>query len=281
MGETSSTDREIGAVVHPTDLTEPSDVAFAHALKIALAGQAKFYILHNQSPMPDHVEWSAFPGVREMLTDWKLLEAESSRADVAKQLGIHVAKVEVHGRDTATGVVHFLEGHDSDLLVLATHGREGLSRWLHGSVAEPIARQANVNALFVREGSRGFVDPKDGEIHLRRILIPIDHKPWPEAAIKAAKQLSRLLRSDVSIRLLHVGDYADMPVLSGLPDGAELSVKDGNVVDEILDAARDWDADLIAMSTAGHQGFLDALRGSTSERVLRQAPCPVLVVPTA
>lgn len=54
----------------------------------------------------------------------------------------------------------------------------------------------------------------------------------------------------------------------------------GNVVNEILGAARDWDADLIAMSTAGHQGFLDALRGSTSERVLRQAPCPVLVVPT-
>ena len=44
---------------------------------------------------------------------------------------------------------------------------------------------------------------------------------------------------------------------------------------------RDWDADLIAMTTAGHQGFLDALRGSTSERVLRHAPCPVLVVPTA
>jgi len=280
MSYTSSTDKDIGAVVHPTDLKAPNDVAFVHALKIALARQAKFYILHNQSPMPDHVEWSAFPGVREMLTDWKLLESESTRADVAKKLGIHVAKVEVHGRDTAKDIVHFLESHDSDLLVLATHGREGLSRWLHGSVAEPIARQANVNALFMREGSRGFVDPKNGNIHLRRILIPIDHKPRPEAAVNAAKQLSRWLHSDTDIRLLHVGDYANMPVLSHLPSGSELSVKDGNVVDEILDAAGDWNADLIAMSTAGHQGFLDALRGSTSERVLRQAPCPVLVVPT-
>jgi len=280
MSETSSTDEEIRSVMHPTDLEAPNDVAFAHALKIALAGQAKFYILYNQSPMPDHVDWSAFPGVRKMLIDWRLLDADSSRADVAKLLGIHVAKVEVHGRDTATGIVRFLESHDSDLLVLATHGREGLPRWLHGAVAEPIARQANVNTLFVREGCRGFVDLKDGELHLRRILIPIDHKPRPEAAIKAAKQLSRLLRSDIDIRLLHVGDYSDMPVLSSIPSGAELAVKSGNVVDEILYEACDWDADLIAMSTAGHQGFFDALRGSTSERVLRQSPCPVLVVPT-
>jgi nucleotide-binding universal stress UspA family protein len=38
-------------------------------------------------------------------------------------------------------------------------------------------------------------------------------------------------------------------------------------------------ANLIAMPTAGHHGFLDAVRGSTTERVLRHAPCPVLAVP--
>ena len=37
-------------------------------------------------------------------------------------------------------------------------------------------------------------------------------------------------------------------------------------------------ADLIGMATAGHHGFLDALRGSTTERVIRQAPCPVLTI---
>lgn len=70
-----------------------------------------------------------------------------------------------------------------------------------------------------------------------------------------------------------------MPAVRNLPDSVEQSVKEGDVVDEILTAAGDGEADLIAMSTSGHQGFLDALRGSTSERILRQAPCPVLVVP--
>jgi nucleotide-binding universal stress UspA family protein len=46
-----------------------------------------------------------------------------------------------------------------------------------------------------------------------------------------------------------------------------------------LAAAAVCQADLIAMATAGHQRYLHASRGSTTERVLRYVPCPVLAVP--
>jgi nucleotide-binding universal stress UspA family protein len=45
--------------------------------------------------------------------------------------------------------------------------------------------------------------------------------------------------------------------------------------------AYEFDCDLIAMPTMGHQHILDAVRGSTTERVLRQAPCPVLAISAA
>jgi len=45
-------------------------------------------------------------------------------------------------------------------------------------------------------------------------------------------------------------------------------------------AMREWAPDLVAMTTEGRHGFMDALRGSTTERVLRTAPCPVLAVST-
>jgi len=48
------------------------------------------------------------------------------------------------------------------------------------------------------------------------------------------------------------------------------------VEESILQVAADREADLIVMTTKGHEGFLDALRGNTTERVLRQARCPVL-----
>lgn len=55
----------------------------------------------------------------------------------------------------------------------------------------------------------------------------------------------------------------------------------GDAVDRILKEDADWLPDLIVMATQGHMDFLDALRGSTTERVLRGAHCPVLAVPCA
>ena len=53
----------------------------------------------------------------------------------------------------------------------------------------------------------------------------------------------------------------------------------GDVVDTILAVAGDCAADLIVMTTAGRHGFLDALLGSTTERVLRSGTYPLLAIP--
>jgi len=59
----------------------------------------------------------------------------------------------------------------------------------------------------------------------------------------------------------------------------DMIVKRGDVVDEILKAESDWHPDFMVLATQGHLDFLDALRGSTTERVLRGAHCPVLAIP--
>ncbi len=51
------------------------------------------------------------------------------------------------------------------------------------------------------------------------------------------------------------------------------------MVDEIVKLAKERSVDLIMMSTAGREGFLDALRGSITQRVLRLSECPLLAVP--
>jgi nucleotide-binding universal stress UspA family protein len=57
-------------------------------------------------------------------------------------------------------------------------------------------------------------------------------------------------------------------------------LRSGNVVSSTVDAAIELDTDMIVMPTAGHRGLLDTLRGSTTERVIRHAPCPVFAVPS-
>ena len=81
-------------------------------------------------------------------------------SDVGDKLGIHPAKVSAPDRDPARAIVRFVNDHDNDLIVLATHGREGLPRWLRGSVAEPAAREADTPTLFLPRGARGSSIPR-------------------------------------------------------------------------------------------------------------------------
>ena len=273
-------DRNELSVFHPSDFSPQSEVAFMHALKVALAGSSRLTILHTDAPGGRYAHWHDFPSVRDLLARWELLDAGAAQADV-EQLGVDVEKIELIGEDPVETMLDYLARHPADLLVLATRGREGLPRFLHGSVAEPLARRSKTMALFVPHGVSGFVHPEDGTVRLERVIVPIDHQPAAAPAVAAAVALTTALGvPDTVIELLHVGETPPRihpDVLSG--GGAEVRTRDGAVVEAILDEATERQAGLIVMATEGHHGVLDALRGSTTEQVLRRAPCPVLAVP--
>ncbi|MEZ5865515.1 MAG: universal stress protein [Geminicoccaceae bacterium] len=84
------------------------------------------------------------------------------------------------------------------------------------------------------------------------------------------------------LHLLHVGPAATAPepaVAGWLAQRLERHHREGPVVDAITAEADATDADLVVMTTEGRHGFLDALRGSTTEAVLRRANRPLLAVP--
>jgi nucleotide-binding universal stress UspA family protein len=272
-------------IVHPSDFSKSSRVAFAHALKIALQSKAELELVHVQRHeigSEKDVHWTDFPGVRATLARWKIMAADAKPEDVAK-LGLRVKKVLTAETEPLEAMVAYCEEHPPDLLVLATHQRDGLSRWLHKAVAEPLARRSRAMTLFVPESAGGFVSPADGSVTLRRILVPVDHTPRAQAAIEEAFFMAAGLdRRGVVFKLLHVGTETGMPTLY-LPHQPgwrwEERLVPGNPVELILKEAAQWRPDMIVMATQGHQDFLDALRGSTTERVLREAHCPVLAVP--
>jgi hypothetical protein len=130
---------------------------------------------------------------------------------------------------------------------------------------------------------KGFVSLEDGGVSLKNILIPVAQVPNPQPAIQAAIRMAQQLNCPTGrFTLLHVGDGSFMPELDcpELPgwEWTKLS-QDGDIIEVILQTARATGADLIAMSTEGHNGFLDALRGSHSEQVLRRCTCPLLAIP--
>jgi nucleotide-binding universal stress UspA family protein len=270
----------VDSILHPTDFSEGSERAFAHALAVALFRQARLTLLHVAETASDE-DWQRFPGVRETLERWGLLAPGSQRADVFRRLAIKVRKVQLESDDPAEAIATYLVDHPSDLLVVATAQRSGLPRWLEGSVASRLVRGAAVRALFVPAGSAGFVAPEDGELSLRRILVPVDHRPSPEPALElAARAAGSLGVPPVAIRAFHVGEkLPPLPLAPGDAFRLETELAEGDPVDAIVAAAGAWPADLVVMATDGRDGPLDVLRGSHTERVVREVPCPLLSIP--
>ena len=267
-------------ILHPTDFSPESELAFYHALRLAVTNEANLTLLHAEEHA--HEEWDRFPAVRKTLERWKLLEPGAHREDISK-LGLGIEKLIIDNKDVVDSIAGYLFRWQVDLLVLATHGREGMSAWLHPSIAERAARETDVPTLFVPSDCEGCVDPASGRVTMNQILVPIDHDPPSEAAIeRGLRALSAYGREDSKLTLLYVGSESEFPEVN-VPSGpwrVDRAVRSGNTVSEILDVAGQSKANLLIMVTKGTNGFLDILRGTTTEQVLRQAPCPVLSVPT-
>lgn len=268
-------------VFHPSDFSAASETAFAHALKAALIAKATFTIFHVS---PDRREnWTEFPGVRQTLERWGILPKNSPKSAVP-DLGIQVSKVIAQDKDPVKSVLGFLAHQPCDLIVLATQRDKGRALWLEKSVAEPVARESHQMTLFIPAGVEGFVSLQDGSVSLENILIPVAPVPKAQPAIQAAVRIAQRLNCPTGhFTTLYVGDDNEMPEIScpELPgwEWTKMSQK-GDITQVILQTAREMEADLIVMSTEGRQGFLDALRGSNSEQVLRQCACPLLTIPT-
>jgi nucleotide-binding universal stress UspA family protein len=264
----------LASILHPTDFSRGNEAAFAHAVRLTVATRSALHILHVDDEGAK-TQWHKFPSAPDLLKQWKMLEPGASPEAIGPQLGVKFIKSALESHDVAQAIGGYAERHSCDLLVLMTLGAGWISRIFQGSLAEESARLAHAPALFLKEGDHGFVDEGTGRIRLRRVLMPIAAEVAPMRAWGLASTLVRMLEPMAEFQLLHVGDT--LPTFGNLLPHVDL--RRGPVVETILDVAEEIGPDLIVMATAGHNDLFDDLRGSTTERVLRDAPCPVLAIP--
>lgn len=261
-------------IVHPTDRTTEGLDAFGHALRLAVATKSELHVLHIESAEGSD-DWDPFLEVRDMLVKWRMIEAGASQAAVVDRLGLKVVKVAVKSDDPVHSIAAYAEASNCELMVMMTHSRPALQRWLEGSIAESSARETHAPALFLREGQKGFVDRETGALSLNVVLMPIEASVSPLAAFRCISDLAHTLDPAAEILLLHVGE--DLPLFEGLLPHIEL--RQGPILETILSYSEEINANLIAMPTPGGGGLFNDLRSGTAERVMHAAPCPVLAVP--
>jgi nucleotide-binding universal stress UspA family protein len=171
----------------------------------------------------------------------------------------------------------------ADIVVMGRHSKGASNPSLLGSVAERVLRKAPCPVMVVRSFPR---HPGEGP---RRVLCGLDLGETSSSTLKCAVVITNALRAD--LRVLHVvadgetqrarlavaATLAIEPTTTGLHIPTSVAV--GVPYEEILAVAHEKEADLIVVGTHGG-GVVDRqFLGSTTLHLLRQAECPVLVVP--
>jgi nucleotide-binding universal stress UspA family protein len=278
-------------ILLPTDLSAGSEALIGHVACLAAHFDARVTLFHALE-VPDHrfAHW-AFAHEHEV---WR--EGERRACDAAARHAITLGgraevRVERSSRP-AEAIVEAARRSDTQLVAMATHGREGVAHFLLGSVTERVIERVRRPVLACRQAEESPRFP------YRRILVTTDFSLMSRLVFPVAAQLARSLSAELlcvhvtpSPTLARLGGLPDPPAvevpteeavvrfveadLGGLP--VRVQIHHGTVWERIVHAARAEAADLIVMSTRGHHSLADDLLGSNTERVLRHAPCPVLV----
>lgn len=183
--------------------------------------------------------------------------------------------------DPAAMLVRLARDRRVDLLVLGTHHRPGIVRWVQGSVAEGVVHQAPCPVLVV---PRPWREPK-------WVLAPVHGAAYARRGLLAAAVLARAYKARLT--MLEVVEETDkasyaarrvsvqarkLPPAMALAVRPELEVRVGHPVKEILRAERGRD---LLVLVAHRKSLLgDIVLGATVERVLRHSRIPVLTVPS-
>jgi nucleotide-binding universal stress UspA family protein len=157
--------RKMHKVLIPLDDSEFSLGVLPHVTNLLEPDRNELYLLHV-APKPVSIS------VNDEIVIYADQEAESQKANhrekidplihSLEEMGYHVSP-ELSFGDPARQIERFVEEHDIDLVAMATHGREGLSRLLHGSVARHVVNHLHVPVLLLREEPEDWFESDLGE----------------------------------------------------------------------------------------------------------------------
>jgi nucleotide-binding universal stress UspA family protein len=273
-------------ILIPTDGTAFANRVLSHVRPL-LRGRTEVALLHVYADRvldDPEVATHAISRARRRLERLEsLVERWGARAKTAVMVG-----------DPSDEIAAYARSYEPTLIAMATHGREGLDRWIRGSVAESVLRASEQPVLLV--SSRALASRRK---KIRRILVPLDGSDRSRAALPEARRLARAHGAE--LLLLHVvgvptaSSSADDTIMTRTeargylealsPEAAGVSSRTvlgtGKPGAAILRAIKREGADLVVMSSHGRSGVARWILGSVAEEVLRGCECPVLVLRSA
>ncbi len=289
-----------GSILAPTDFSPTADKAGVVARDLANRFSAHLHLLHVVVLLEDpHLEKDRRDQLEELLTSGDESRRKVLEESYEEQHGVDVTPHLVRGIAPGEVIVEKARDLGSELIVMGTHGRRGISHLLLGSVAERVIRTTSSTVLTVR--SDATLNP-DG---IQNILVPHDFSEASKHAVRTATSWAAALGAGIT--LLHVvepvvyPEFYSVDVLSddlvggisvrseealekiaseiGGDTPTKIKVEVGRAAETIVQIADPSSFDLVVMATRGLSGLEHVLLGSVAESVLRRCPVPMLTVP--
>jgi len=293
-------------ILSPVYFDETSPVALEYARHFARQNDSTVYLLHV-------VPTDEFHLLREVYrpqegggadTGWAEMVAREKLQTMAQEHfgGVRCEVITRLNSDPVMGILEAETELGADLVVMATHGRTGIAHLILGSIAEKVVRESRCPVFTTRRG-----EELSGTEPFQKILVPVDIGERSVRALRYARGIAE--QSKGIVYPLHIvpteetelllrdvyqareGTRANLVVaekvakqklaelaqehLSGVRYEPVLHVS-GDPARTILEVERDVGADLIVMATHGFTGLFHLILGSLTEKMVREAACPVL-----
>jgi len=214
----------------------------------------------------------------------------SAAANIARRFGVDAEHRIVDG-EAADAILAVADDTQSQLIVMGTHGRNGIGRLVTGSTTEAVLRGSSIPVLTVRPDTTIAEETRRSFEH---ILVGVDASEPADAALNVVLELPALDRRAIVVcNVVDLGASGDRLLeAQRIVDDATASARSrkihaigrttvGNAETALNSVAQADHADLIVIGSHGRRGVRRFLLGSVAESVVRTASLPVLVVRTA
>lgn len=287
---------KVERILCPTDLSTESDEALRYAIALACAYEAKLMLLYCRQP-GSIVEWASSSRAARVFE-----QSLFTYMDENEFKALDWEAVIIEGDNKGVAIATEAAKRNADLIVMRSRRRPRAAVLL-GSTAETVSRTAPCPVLVTHPSEREWVGLTTSEIDLNRLLVAYDASSDADLALNYGVSLAQEYQAE--LHLLHVisdventqepelawssaeqessYEIAARRLQRAIPKEVFLwckivtAVHCGQPANEILAYAKEHEIDLICMGASGTGFSLDKLFGSTVDRVLRHAPCPVLV----
>lgn len=293
-------------ILVPLDGSDLAEIALPYAEELAGALGCEITLIHVSESADEKYE-----NMHQLYIE-KIVEATRQGAERCRNnkrtKKIEVSSVHLTGH-VAEQIVDYADKENIGLIVMTTHGRSGISRWLLGNVAAKVVRATKRPVALIR--AKDILPEACAERKFNKVLVPLDGSKASEVVIPHVSELASKLKTEVVLfqvvapsyfvyaipgeavlqphspedlqnMIEHSKFYLDKVSAEFRDKGIETTseVGIGGPAEEIIRVADEMQVDMVIMSTHGHSSISLWAFGSNADKVLHAGNTPVLLVRT-